>query len=149
MVAAALYNALDVRSMHGRSKSHDVCETTYKRPQHHFGRIPIVIHLGDFLQLSPTANIGLVEDVNAKNEDGSYKHAEPPSLEIQHAIRVFSNIPHVFEMRGTKRFKLGDPLIEFLQCMRAGRTIPNGIWQAFERTFASDCIGVLDPVTTP
>ena len=87
MVAAACYNMLDVRSMHGRSKTHDVSEATYKQPGHHFGRVPIVIHLGDFLQLAPTANIGLVEDVNAKNDDGSYKYAEPPSVEIQHAIK--------------------------------------------------------------
>ena len=82
MVAASWYNMPDVRSMHGRSKTHDVYETTYKQSEHHFGRVPIVIHLGDFLQLSPTANIGLVEDVNAKNDDGSYKYPEPPTLEV-------------------------------------------------------------------
>ena len=145
MVAASWYNMLDVRSMHGRSKTHDVYETTYKRPQHHFGRIPIVIHLGDFLQLSPTANISLVEDVNAKNEDGSFKYLEPPSVEVQHAIKVFGSITHVFELRGTKRFKAGDPLIELLGCMRTGRKIPQRIWKAFERTFASDRSGTLDP----
>ena len=136
---------LDVRSMHGRSKTHDVYETTYKRPGHHFGRIPIVIHLGDFLQLSPTANISLVEDVNAKLDDGSYKFPEPPSVEVQHAIKVFGSIPHVFELRGTKRFKPGDPLIDLLGCMRAGRRIPQRIWEDFQRTFASDRSGVLDP----
>jgi hypothetical protein len=145
MVPAAWYNMLDVRSMHGRTKTHDVYETTYQRPRHHFGRIPIVIHLGDFLQLSPTASIGLVEDVNATNEDGSYKYPEPPSLEVQHAIKVFGNIQHVFELRGTKRFKPGDPLIELLACMRAGRRIPQPVWAAFERAFASDRSGVLDP----
>jgi len=86
---------------------------------------------GDFLQLSPTANIGLIQDVNAKRDDGSYKFAEPPTLEIQHAIRVFKSIPHVFELRGTKRFKASDPLIELLQCMRAGSRIPDDIWAAF------------------
>ena len=145
MVAASWYNMLDVRSMHGRSKKHDVYETTYKQPQHHFGRIPIVIHLGDFLQLSPTANIGLVEDVNAKNDDGSYKHPEPPALEVQHAIKVFSKIPHVFELRGTKRFKVGDPLVEFLGCMRRGERFPQRIWKSFQAAFASDARGVLDP----
>ena len=48
MVAAALYNMLDFRSMSARSMTHDVTETTYKKPHHHFGRVPIVIHLGDF-----------------------------------------------------------------------------------------------------
>ena len=73
MMGAAIYNMLDLRSAHGRSSAHDVSETTYHRPNHHFGRIPIVIHLGDFLQLSPTANIGLIADVNETLDDGSYK----------------------------------------------------------------------------
>ena len=145
MVAAGWYNMLDVRSMHGRSQTHDVYEASYKKPNHHFGRIPIVIHLGDFLQLSPTANIGLIEDVNALNEDGSHKYEEPPSVEVQHAIKVFKSIPHVFELRGTKRFKEGDPLIDLLTNMRAGRRIPQQVWRLFERRFASDGHGILDP----
>ena len=141
MVPALWYNMLDVRSMHGRSKTHDVYETTYKRPHHHFGRIPIVIHLGDFLQLTPTANISLIEDVNAKNEDGSYKHPEPPSVEVQHAIKVFGSIQHVFELRGTKRFKAGDPLVDFLECMRHGKRFPeNREWQSWRpRPSSSNC----------
>ena len=144
MVSAACYNMLSFRAMHGRSKTHDVSEATYKREHHHFGRVPIVIHLGDFLQLRPTGNIGLVHDVNAKNDDGSFKQPEPPTLEIQHALRVFKAIPRVFELRGTKRFVVGDPLIDFLTCMRAGRHIPDGIWKAFEKTFATDADGVMD-----
>ena len=84
MVAAALYNALDLRACHGRSDTHDVQESTYKRPHHHFGRVPIVLHLGDFLQLKPTGSIGLLTDVNERLDDGkgSYKYAEPPTVEI-------------------------------------------------------------------
>ena len=145
MVAAASYNMLDFRAMCGRSRDHDVIETTYKRPHHHFGRTAIVIHLGDFLQLRPTANIGLIQDVNAKNEDGTYKYPDPPTLEIQHAIWLFGTIPHVFELRGTKRFKPGDPLIKLLACMRAGRRLPQAVWTAFQKTFATDNTGALDP----
>ena len=144
MVAAAWYNMLDVRSMHGRSRTHDVCEASYKKPRHHFGRIPIVIHLGDFLQLTPTANLSLIQDVNERDADGNYKLFEPPSLEVQHAIKVFGSIPHIFELRGTKRFKVGDPLIDLLGCMRTGSSIPQKTWKAFERTFATDCAGTLD-----
>ncbi len=79
MVAASWYNMLDVRAMHGRSKTYDVSEATYKRAGNHFGRIPIVIHLGDFLQLSPTGSLSLISDVNAKNKDGTFKYAEPPN----------------------------------------------------------------------
>eukprot|EP00969_Alexandrium_andersonii_P204343 9030096-Alexandrium_andersonii.AAC.1 len=42
MMAAAVYNTLDIRAAHGRAATHDVCEATYLRPNHHFGRVPIV-----------------------------------------------------------------------------------------------------------
>ena len=48
MISARVYNMLDARSMHGRSRDHDVSEATYKQPGCHVGRVPIVIHLGDF-----------------------------------------------------------------------------------------------------
>ena len=82
----------------------------YALPHHAFGRAPIVIHLGDFLQLSPTASLSLITVVTEKLADGSYKVKETPSLEAQHAMQLFKAIPHVFELRGTKRFKIGDPL---------------------------------------
>ena len=146
MVSAANYNMLDFRAMYGRTKSHAVTESTYKTPGNSFGRCPIVIHLGDFLQLSPTAQLSLVTDVNAKNKDGSYVLAEPPTLEIQNAIKVFKRIPNVIELQGTKRFVEGDPLIKFLECMRKGVRIPASIWKAFEKTFATDSIcDTLDP----
>ena len=60
MVAAAIYRMLDFRALLGRSKDFDVSESNYRKPLHHFGRVPIVIHLGDFLQPTPTANLGLL-----------------------------------------------------------------------------------------
>ena len=57
MVAASLYNMLDFRAMYGRSRTHNVHEQNYSRKGHAFGRIPIVIHLGGFFQLKPTANL--------------------------------------------------------------------------------------------
>jgi hypothetical protein len=75
--------------------------SNYSRPGFSFGRCPIVIHLGDFLQLSPTAPLSLVTDVNAKNDDGSYVYNKPPTLEIQSAIKVFKRVSCV----------VGEPLI--------------------------------------
>ena len=88
-------------------------------------------------------------DVNAKNEDGSYVFEEPPDLEIQNAIKVFSRIPCVIELQGTKRFVPGDPLIQLLQCMRRGMCIPEVIWSAFEKTFASDSHPDKEPTLDP
>ena len=95
MTGAALYNMLDFRAMHGRQKTHQVCERTYKLPHHAFGRFPIVIKLGDFLQLSPTNQIGLAADTNEKGEDGKYKiSAEALTPEIDHAIKMFNDVEH-------------------------------------------------------
>jgi len=145
---------LSFRAALGRSQMHDVPPSTYSnfecgRYARSFGRVPIVIFLGDFLQLPPTAMISLIEDVNAKNPDGSYKYEEPPSVEVQHACKLFEKIPYVFELRGTKRFVAGDPLAEFLTCMRADiepgcARFPPAVWEAFERTFAKDAEGILD-----
>ena len=146
MVSAANYNMLNFRAMYARRRAHGVNESNYAVPACSFGRCLIVIHLGDFLQLPPTAAVSLVTDVNARNPDGSYIFEKPPDLEIQHAIKIFKAIPNVFELRGTKRFVLGDPVIEFLRCMREGRAFPPAVWQAFEKTIATDhTTGELDP----
>eukprot|EP00959_Pyramimonas_sp_CCMP1952_P141168 2954810-Pyramimonas_sp.AAC.1 len=65
MVSAAIYNMLDFRAMYGRMKAHSVhsvTESNYTKPNCNFGRCPIVIHLGDFLHLTPTAQLNLVTD---------------------------------------------------------------------------------------
>ena len=144
MVSAPLYNMLDFRSMYGRSKTHEVHEHNYAQYGNAFGKVPIVIHLGDFLQLKPTANISLIDDLNAKDDDGEYCHQDV-SVEVQHACRLFTSIPFVIELHGTKRFVPGDPLIDFLGCMRTGSTITRKVWRAFEATFAIDLPGELDP----
>ena len=76
MVPTSVYNVLNIRATHGRNNTHDVCETTYNRENHNFGRVPIVIHLGDFLQVAPTASLGLTADVNEVLPDGRYKFKE-------------------------------------------------------------------------
>ena len=76
MVAVGLYNALDFRSMCGRSRTHDVHECNYAQIGNAMGRMPIKIELGDFLQLKPVNNIGLIDDLLAKNDDGSWVHPE-------------------------------------------------------------------------
>jgi hypothetical protein len=148
-VSAANYNKLDFRAMYGRTKTHAVTETNYKQRNCTFGRCPIVIQLGDFLQLSPTKQLSLVTDVNAKKDDGSYVLKEPPTVEIQNAIKVFKRIPTVIELKGTKRFVAGDPLIKFLECMRKGAKIPPRVWKAFEKTFATDSIPGKEPALDP
>ena len=156
MVGASICNMLSYRAAWGRSLTHEVPPGTYSNIEggqyvRAFGRVPIVIFLGDFMQLPPTAMISLIEDVNAKNEDGTYKYAEPPTVEIQHACSLFQRIPHVFELRGTKRFVEGDPLADFLTRMRASlppsrhkQRFSSKLWDQFAKTFAKDNYGQVD-----
>ena len=137
MVAAMLYNMLDYRSMLGRRVVFKVDPHTYTKVGCAFGRVPIVLHLGDFFQLRPTAQISLLEDMDRQNADGEYTYRDVP-LEVQHAQKLFSQIPDVFELRGTMRFKPQDPLIEILQCMRLGHTMPDRLWAQFEERVVRD-----------
>ena len=70
-------------------------------------------------------------------------------MEVQSGCRLFQSVQHVFELHGTNRFVPGDPLGEFLTCMRrrdvVGQRFPDHIWDAFEKTFARDREDALDP----
>ena len=132
MVSALLYNMLDFRSMLGRRSMFGVDINNYTKTGCAFGRIPIILHLGDFFQLRPTAQVSLLDDLHEQDkETGKYKYVEVPA-EVQHAQRLFAKIPDVFELRGTMRFKPGDPLIELLQCMREGRSMPDVVWEKLQ-----------------
>ena len=135
MVSALLYNMLDFRAMLGRRLVFGVDPNTYAKTGCAFGRVPIVLHLGDFFQLRPTAQLSLLDDLMAQDEHGNWKHADVPA-EVQHAQKVFAQIPDVFELRGTMRFKPGDPVIDLLQCMRQGHRLPDAIWNAFQKRCA-------------
>ena len=148
MVAAAWYNMLDFRSMLGRRLVFKVDAQRYSKVGCAFGRVPIVLHLGDFYQLRPTAQLSLVDDLERKSEDGVPVHRDVP-VEGQHAQKVFGAIPDVFELRGTMRFKKGDPLIDVLRCMRLGQKFPEKLWERFAQRFAKDASpGVADPRLT-
>ena len=63
MVAPPLYNMLLYRSFHGRREHWQVTEAEYDKVSGAFGRMPLVIHLGDFLQLKPTgSSVSLITD---------------------------------------------------------------------------------------
>ena len=62
-VSPQLYNMLLYRSFLGRAERYEVEEQHYDQLRGAFGRMPIVIHLGDFLQLKPTGGgISLIAD---------------------------------------------------------------------------------------
>ena len=53
MISPALYNMLLYRAFHGRAANFEVPEAQYDKLQGAFGRVPLVLHLGDFLTTSP------------------------------------------------------------------------------------------------
>ncbi|CAE7805372.1 unnamed protein product [Symbiodinium sp. CCMP2592] len=145
MVSAAMYNMLDYRAMLGRTHVFAVTPHNYTRVGCAFGRVPIALHLGDFLQLKPTGQISLIDDLERQDEHGQYVHRDV-SVEIQNAQAVFQAVPDVFELRGTKRFRPGDPLIEILQRMRTGQPFSDELWEQLRDRFVKDaCPGQCDP----
>ena len=53
MMSPQLYNMVAYRAFLGRREAWEVDECDYDKQHAAFGRMPIVIHLGDFLQLKP------------------------------------------------------------------------------------------------
>ena len=101
MVSATLYNMLLFRSFLGRAETWEVQEVDYGHLAGAFGRMPIVIHLGDFLQLTPTAGISLLADLRAM--EASDMRDVP--AEFQEAMNLFCRTPFCFELLASNRFK--------------------------------------------
>ena len=56
-----MYNMLDFRAMLGRRVAWPVDPHTYSKVGCAFGRVPTGLHLGDFFQLRPTAQLSLLD----------------------------------------------------------------------------------------
>ena len=128
MISPALYNMLLYRSFHGRREHWRVPESIYDKLRGAFGRMPIVLHLGDFLQLRPTNALSLLDDLRAKEEEGVDIAAE-----YQEACRLFKRTPLCFELVGTNRFR-DARLRELVEFMRApASTLPESIKETWRR----------------
>ena len=138
-ISALLFNMLDHRSMLGHRRSHHLSPDEYHKTGNAFGRIPIALHLGDFLELHPTGQLSVVTNLEEKDDDGNYVYNDAP-LEVAHAQKVFGRAHDVFELRGTMRFVPGDPLVELLQRMRAGLPFPEEVWTTVWTAFQARCV---------
>ncbi len=99
----------------------------------YWGGVPLVLHLGDFLQLRPPRAISLLDSKDMLL--AMVQEEKRVSREAQLAIAAFKDMDYVFSFVGTKRFK-DTALPEFLQAMRdanpaEGRGIPDALWRAF------------------
>jgi hypothetical protein len=133
MISPGMYNMLLYRSFHGRSQRWEVGEAEYDKLKGAFGRMPIVIHLGDFLQLKPTgcglSLIATLKDMEASGED--------IPAEYQSAMKLFCRTPLCFELQASNRFK--EPrLRELMNFMRdPSKRIPPSVaasWESIQLT---------------
>ena len=101
MISPALYNMLLYRAFHGRAASFEVPEAQYDKLLGAFGRMPLVLHLGDFLQLRPTNAWSLLDNfaIVAADRDVPAEH--------QMAAKLFMQTPLCFELMTMNRFKDG------------------------------------------
>mgnify|MGYP003326303218 CR=1 FL=1 len=103
MISPNLYNMLLYRAFHGRREQCVVQEADYLTRACAFGRLPIVIYLGDFLQLKPTGSgLSLLSDLRALEPTAG---AGAPPAEHQQAMKFFCATPYCFELKASYRFK--------------------------------------------
>ena len=118
--------------------------------QEWFGRVPIGVQLGDFLQLRPTAQRSLCEWHDAQRATDTAAAAsssdEEPVADEEAAQRtsnaaelgrnLFKNsLQRVVHFTGSGRFSdcpSGQQLVQILMCMREGKRMPDDLWAALQ-----------------
>ena len=133
MVSPNLYNMLLYRAFHARRAQSSLQEANYQKPSCAFGCVPIVIYLGDFLQLKPTGSgRSLLSDLRQMAAADSRR--EGPPVEHQQAMRAFCDTPLCFELQATNRFKNPDlaDLMNFMRKPKKGR-VPKNIADTWNR----------------
>ena len=118
--------------------------------QEWFGRVPIGVQLGDFLQLRPTAQRSLCVWHDAQRATDTAAAAsssdEEPVADEEAAQRtsnaaelgrnLFKNsLQRVVHFTGSGRFSdcpSGQQLVQILMCMREGKRMPDDLWAALQ-----------------
>ena len=78
MIPPSIYNMLLYRFYHGRKKRWQVTqERLYTQSECAFGRMPLKLHVGDFLQFRPTGAMSLLTDMDALTDKTEDKQIPP------------------------------------------------------------------------
>ena len=128
LMPANIFNMLHVRSSWGRKKACNIDMGTIEDLRQSFGYIPIVLLLGDPLQLRPRG-LGLLTDLRAAVADGIEVYVEQ-----EQGIKLYQSFRDVWVLTGTKRF-LDEDLPKLLQCLRSGAAMPESLWKNLEAQF--------------
>ena len=126
MTPAEALNMEMYRSMWGRHEQFGGNIDEYAQLNALFGRMPLVVFLGDFLQLKPPKQISLVDDLVAKAREGYVV-----SVEAQTACDAFRAVDTVIELLETRRFedKVLPEVMTFIREADDTR-MPEDMWQS-------------------
>ena len=129
MAAPEVYHALGFRSALARRVEHDLDVDKYM--QQWFGKMPIGIQLGDFMQLRPATKRSLCEWIDETFTEEELNAAGESTASELGRYLFKDSFTHVVQFHGTGRFSTcndGKDLVELLACMRAGRKMPDALW---------------------
>ena len=101
-----------------------------------WGKMPMVLELGDPLQMRPVRTVSLFDTLEMLVERAAA--GDEISTEAQWGIKAFKQFDYAFELTETKRFAPGDPLGPFLQSLRdadsaKGHVVDASLWTRFQR----------------
>ena len=130
MIPATLYRALAYSATQGRAHAHDLNKTDWRVEP--FGKIPVVLNLGDFMQLRPVSAYSLMDFHDPKNRDID-------SLHVHNGWALYKAASDCVLLTENKRFR-DQELPAFLESIRKppadSRGLPEAIWKAFKDTWA-------------
>ena len=119
-MSATMLHANAVRHTYGRAREHGLRVDEYMKVNELFGRMPVVLLSGDYLQLPPVPESS---SVLWPALGAAYEHRQGKAL--------ISSVPMVYEFRKSNRFT-DERLIRLLAAMRTpgGQSLQNDDWEA-------------------
>ena len=129
MPSSEAYNMLSYRASWGRRTKCAIDMRDHGALNQSFGRVPLVIHLGDPLQLRPMHGVGILDDTADLVARDIHV-----SVEAESDIKLMNAVRDVYILDGTKRFQ-DTVLPALLRCLRRGETLPAGVWRALHARF--------------
>jgi hypothetical protein len=130
MAVPEVYHGTAYRVSLTRYLKHELDSDMYMKEW--FGKLPLGLHLGDFLQLRPAGKRSLCEWIDdATSAEELLAGQESTASELGRNL-FRDSITHVVQFTGTGRFSQcasGQDLVQLLACMRESKSIPEELWQ--------------------
>ena len=127
-ISGRLFHADALRHTYARARVHQLDIKLYSEVNQIFGKIPVVLLSGDFLQLPPVPESG---SLLASLEHCSWEHRQGRA--------IFQKIKYIFQFQKSNRFN--DPLLkDILDTMRTkgGRKLSPQAWDALKAREVTD-----------